>query len=70
MDMAERLREAEEAFLAIVREGELGEPDQIERAGEEVVFLWRERKLAVVVDCSEAPPEVPDRVGVGGWGQA
>ena len=69
MDIAQRRREAEEAFLAIVREAELKPPDEIEHDGHEVVFLWHETKLAVVVDCSDAAPEFPVEAGAG-WGQA
>jgi hypothetical protein len=46
-------------------------PDEVEHDEDEVVFLWHEAKLAVVVDCSEAAAEVPlDARVPGGWGQA
>ena len=70
MDIAERRRAAESAFLKIVDEADLDPPDDVEHDGHEVVFLWNERKLVVVVDCSEGAPEFPVGGGAGGWGQA
>ena len=70
MDIEERRRDAERAFLEIAETAGLGPPDAIEHDGEEVVFLWNEEKLAVVVDCSEAPGDVLPEGVIGGWGQA
>jgi hypothetical protein len=68
--MEVRRRDAERAFLALVESAEMEPPDAIEHDGDEVVFLWREAKLAVVVDCSEAAGEVLPEGVVGGWGEA
>ncbi len=70
MDIARRRKEAESAFLKLVEEADLEPPDDVEHDGHEVVFLWRARKVAVVVDCSEAAPEFPVAGIAGGWGQA
>lgn len=70
MDTDQRKAEAREAFLALVEEAGLTPPDSVEEDGEEPVFLWDERKLAVVVDCSEGGAEPGLAAGAGGWGQA
>jgi len=50
--------EAEERFRALLRENEMPEPDAVEHdpAAEELIFLWHEQKLAVVIELSEDGP--------------
>ena len=53
-----RAAEVEQDFRRLLAENDLPEPDDVRHDPGEVVFLFRERKLAVVVDydADEADP--------------
>jgi hypothetical protein len=57
------LDRAEQAMRALLEEHDLQPPDEVVQRSDDVLFLWHEQKLAVVVeapDSSDAPP--PDVV--------
>ena len=48
---------AERRFREIVRAADLPEPDEVEYDEASVVFLWHEKKLAVVIDLDGTPAD-------------
>jgi hypothetical protein len=50
-----RHHSAERAFRALITEGEIADPDDVEYTEASVVFLWHRTKLAVVVDLDDPP---------------
>lgn len=56
-----RAAAVEQDFRRLLAENDLPEPDDVRHDPGEVVFLFRERKLAVVVDYDDAadPPSMP-----------
>lgn len=47
---------AERTFRALLEDNGLAPPDEVEYDEGSVVFIWREKKLVVVVDLDEPPP--------------
>jgi hypothetical protein len=54
---------AERSFRELLADNDLPPPDEVQYDEGSVVFLWRENKLAVVIDLDEPPqPRVlPER---------
>jgi hypothetical protein len=53
---------AERDFRTLLADNELPPPDEVEYDEASVVFVWREKKLVVVVDLDEPPNETGGRV--------
>lgn len=52
---------AERAFRALLSDNDMLAPDEVEYEERSVVFLWTERKLAIVIDLAGEPPPPPAR---------
>jgi hypothetical protein len=52
----EQHEDAERRMRAIAASAGLPEPDDVEHREDEVVFLWHETKLAVVVELGDLEP--------------
>jgi hypothetical protein len=54
---------AEHSFRELLADNDLPPPDHVEYDDASVVFLWRENKLAVVIDLDEPqqPRALPER---------
>lgn len=58
LDQPPTPEEAEARFRALLDEGGFDQPDEVEYdpgAGE-LLFLWREQKVAIVIELREDPP--------------
>ena len=55
MATIDQLEAAERAFRELLTDADLPQPDEVEYAEASVWFRWREQKLAVEVDVSDAP---------------
>ena len=61
-----RAAAVEQDFRRLLAENDLPEPDAVRHDPGEVVFLFRDRKLAVVVDYEAEEPEELDEAGEAG----
>ena len=65
MPPTEKHREAEAAFRALIDDGDLAEPDDVRYSDEGVLFLWRDPRLAVMVEFDDVADPQPQNTPSG-----
>jgi hypothetical protein len=54
MDPSDHARDAETRFRQLLADNDLPEPDEVEHRPGELLFLYHDRKLAVVVELAQS----------------
>jgi hypothetical protein len=52
-----QLQAVERSMRELLENTALPPPDEVEYREDSLLFRWRERKLAVVIECGEPPPD-------------